>query len=270
MHEPSRSKVKPVQELLSFKEAAAGQHSALAQQVMALTEQLQASLAQANAAADRGQALQAELEREASQRASLEAQLAHSSAEQVAAQQPQPENGAELAERAADVEAGLGATLAAAEEAGVGKDNEILQLQEQLETLAAVAIQQLQEKGAQLAQLQEQVQQLQSRLETQAASAVEQLHAREAQHGRIRELEGQLQSQSATLAEQQQEVRTREAERAAALERAHAEAEGLRAQLAALQDAQAAEAHAALIDSHARHSEALEQLQREHEQELTR
>ena len=62
----------------------------------------------------------------------------------------------------------------------------------------------------------------------------------------------------------------REAERAAALERGHAEAEGLRAQLAELRDARAAESHAALIDSHACRSEALEQLQREHEQEVTR
>ena len=259
-----------MQELLSFKEAAAAQHSALTQQVMALTEQLQASLAQASAAADRGQALQAKLEREASQRASLEAQLAHSSAEQAAAQQLQCKNGEVLAERAADMEAGLGARLAAAEEAGVGKGDQVLQLQKQLHTQEAASAQQLEEKCAQLAQLQEQVGQLQSQLETQAVSAAEQLHVREAQQGRIRELGGQLQSQSAALADERQAVREREAERAAALERAHAEAEGLQAQLAALQDAQATESRAALIDGHVRHSEALEQLQQEHEQELTR
>ena len=259
-----------MQELLSFEEAAAAQHSALAQQVMALTEQLQASLAQANAAADRAQALQATLEREASQRSSLEAQLAHSSAEQAAAQQQQPENGKGLVSPAADVGTGLGTRLAAAEEAGAGKDKQILQLQEQLETQEAASAQQLQEKAAQLVQLQEQVWRLQSQLEAQAASATEQLHVRDLQQGRIREMEGQLQSQSAALADQRRAAREREAERAAALERAHAEAEGLRAQLAALGDAQAAESHAALIDSHARHSEALDELQREHEQELSR
>ena len=259
-----------MQELLSFKEAAAAQHSALTQQVMALTEQLQASRAQANAAADRAQALQAELDREALQRASLEAQLADSSAEQVTAQQPQPENGKELAKPAADVESGLGARQAAAEEAGVEKEEQNLQLQEQLETLAAASIQQLQEKGAQLVQLQEQVGQLQSQLEAQATSAAEQLHVREAQQGRIRELEGQLRSQGAELAEERQKARERETERAAALQGAHAEAEGQRTGLAALQDAQVAEAHAQLIGNHARHSKELEQLQREHEQELTR
>ena len=259
-----------MQELLSFKNAVAAQHSALTQQVMALTELLQASRAQGNAAADRARDLQAELDREALQRASLVAQLADSSAEQVTEQQPQPENGKELAERAADVEAGLGARLAAAEEAGVEKDNQILQLQEQLETLAAASIQQVQEKCAQLAQLQEQMGQLQSQLEAQAASATEQLHVRDLQQGHIEELQEELQSQSTALAEERQKARERETERAAALGGVHAEAEGLRAGLAALQDAQVAEAHAQLIGNHARHSKELEQLQREHEQELTR
>lgn len=88
--------------------------------------------------------------------------------------------------------------------------------------------------------------------------------------GQIRQLHSQLEAQEATFVEQIQEKARREEAQAAALEQSHADTEDLRARLTALCDTEALESQGALIDSRACASEALEELQQEHEQEINR
>ena len=246
------SSVVAKQELFSAREAATAQQDALMKQVMDLAEQLQG---------------------EAHLRASLDAQLADTSAQQ-----------ARLQEQLHSQEA---ASAVQAEEAGAQLHSEITALQAQLQDQEAAlkeAVDQLAasesaRKGAQVQMAEQErhstrlelcILQLQEQLTAQEATSAEQHAEQVAQlQSRMRELQGLLQEQGAELARLCQERAANDQTHSAALEQAGAEAEGLRTQLAGAVNGKAA-GMAECIKNHASHSEMLEQLQQEHEQEINR
>jgi len=261
------------QELLSTKEAARAEQDAMTKPMMGLTERLQAAEASGKAAADR-------LLHETEVRASLDTQLAASSAQQLQVAQ-------QMVQLREQLHAQEAISTQQQEEHSAQLYSEITGLQVQLRAQEAALAEAAKEcsttesahKGAQvqLADQERQIErlklcitQLHNQLKAQGATlAKQQTEEAVLQQSSILQLQAQLKQKEADLDRQLREQTLRETAHTAALEQAQAEVEKLKAQLAGIEAGKAHDVEAK-IDDYACHSEMLEQLQQEHAQEINR
>ena len=209
-----------------------------------------------------------QLQGEAQLRASLEARLADTSAqlhstEAAAAEQAQLATAqlqskiqvlqGQLQDQTSALEKAAEES-AAAESARKGAQVQLAE-QERQNARLELCIMQLQEQLAEAAQ--------EASHNEQQTAQIDQLQSR------VEQLQEQLQEQETKCAQQLNDQAAAEEMHHVELEIAKKEAEGLQAQLHGAEEGKAADM-AECIDSHASHSEILEQLQLEHEQEINR